>query len=745
MKPILSNFHIKLGNLGIVLALLLIAPAAWGATYYAVYADLGDGVQLYYRAETWPTASEKNQTVTNDIEEYLVSVLSAGDYLVLSGGASETVYANTVLDGDSQLAWTTGKNLRSAISTDPDYAQHSGQVILRSATQTTIHSNGADDFTIGLKGYPESGITVEATLNTKYGINLVSTSSGINIYYLKIQNTPLVGVFNQGNTNFVGLDISGQTVSGGGAFYDVSGSGTCSFFKFHGNLFGVRLDSASTTPSTKFYNGLFIGNTNSAVYCSTANAVNTSISNSILTANVSSLTTSHIVAGNAAGTITLKNNIITYHPTDPANYGLSNVTDGGGNLYRSPSFITHKNPGILVVGIDDSINFGRASAVKNLGMPVSFGINTASFSDWSGLNTALSGGNFEAVAHGHSHTNLSYTHGLDFAQIGGANCTVAYNGLTIVMDCDGADYDQTVNVTSSSYDTFSEIIAAYNGVKGWAISKSTAGGQNASSIGDGCQISGLSIFTAQSVPYTADFNRTGYTEGFFYNEIVQPKTLINSHISPYLCTTFYPPYNDTDAAIRSEIEDAGYSGNRGEANSAMLLSTADKFNIRYLDVNTWMGGAEPTEAVIRLRAGSLFEYMNYVGGIIVLYAHGESDFSLASWAILSDAVSQSGVRTMLFSAAVAALVAYTTPADNSDYYLRSNSPAIGSGVPILTYAQWIAAGGDFAGKNPTAGTFSIGAYQYQAQKTSDFPALPIWSGGGLDASKPTDAGSYVQP
>ena len=33
MKPILSNYHIKLGNLALVFALLLIGGQAWGATY----------------------------------------------------------------------------------------------------------------------------------------------------------------------------------------------------------------------------------------------------------------------------------------------------------------------------------------------------------------------------------------------------------------------------------------------------------------------------------------------------------------------------------------------------------------------------------------------------------------------------------------------------------------------------------------------------------------------------------------
>lgn len=60
-----------------------------------------------------------------------------------------------------------------------------------------------------------------------------------------------------------------------------------------------------------------------------------------------------------------------------------------------------------------------------------------------------------------------------------------------------------------------------------------------------------------------------------------------------------------------------------------------------------------------------------------------------------------------------------------------------------TYAEYWAAWGDFAGKGPTNGTFSIGAYQYQA-KGSNFPALPIWD-SFVRHSKSTDAGSYVQP
>jgi hypothetical protein len=76
------------------------------------------------------------------------------------------------------------------------------------------------------------------------------------------------------------------------------------------------------------------------------------------------------------------------------------------------------------------------------------------------------------------------------------------------------------------------------------------------------------------------------------------------------------------------------------------------------------------------------------------------------------------------------------------YTISGGSSSVGAGIPILTYAQWIAAGGDYVGRNPTNGTFSIGAYQYQKQ----MEGIPgkVWD-SSLKKSKSTDAGSYVQP
>jgi hypothetical protein len=82
----------------------------------------------------------------------------------------------------------------------------------------------------------------------------------------------------------------------------------------------------------------------------------------------------------------------------------------------------------------------------------------------------------------------------------------------------------------------------------------------------------------------------------------------------------------------------------------------------------------------------------------------------------------------------------TNPLLRADYSIPDNSPAATGGDPQLTYAQWIAAGGDFAGRNPTNGGFSIGAYQAQFKKSS---IVPLKFGKSTKASKPTDTGSYV--
>ena len=62
------------------------------------------------------------------------------------------------------------------------------------------------------------------------------------------------------------------------------------------------------------------------------------------------------------------------------------------------------------------------------------------------------------------------------------------------------------------------------------------------------------------------------------------------------------------------------------------------------------------------------------------------------------------------------------------------------GKPFLTYAQYLAAGGDLSGKNPSSAGYSVGPLQYQSMLEID-----PFDGPFLRRSKSTDAGSYVQP
>lgn len=79
-------------------------------------------------------------------------------------------------------------------------------------------------------------------------------------------------------------------------------------------------------------------------------------------------------------------------------------------------------------------------------------------------------------------------------------------------------------------------------------------------------------------------------------------------------------------------------------------------------------------------------------------------------------------------------------ADAANGNFRIRGPARTGSLPIWTYAEWLAAGGDFYGKYPTGGTLSTGAAQFQKKLIDDLFDEMI-----LKRSKSTDAGSYVQP
>ena len=151
----------------------------------------------------------------------------------------------------------------------------------------------------------------------------------------------------------------------------------------------------------------------------------------------------------------------------------------------------------------------------------------------------------------------------------------------------------------------------------------------------------------------------------------------------------------------------------------------------------------PTEAQIRGRVASLTEYLNYIGGVVVLYIHnGAEDYdwpaASANWDYLFDQLSKSNVMVKTFKDAMTYIsanaestsgsggeLAYTRSAghlgDASNYRIKGGSPlanagvnpCTASGVPLVCCTGAGTSSGcvDLAGRPAPVGAWDIGPYE----------------------------------
>ena len=201
------NFHIKLGKLLAVLALLCIAPAAWGATYCVK----PDGAVAFAGRAAAVVASAAACTAVQDANAALSVTaannagFSAGDVLYYSGKNATSPFA----DADySATAIAPGKAGASYLG----IADSAGGLYPRTTHNSGISPNGAQSGTTisGFRISPSDGAN-------KIGIGLWAVYTNLTLSNLTVNMAAVTGttdgIYGSANANN-GMSISGFAISG---------------------------------------------------------------------------------------------------------------------------------------------------------------------------------------------------------------------------------------------------------------------------------------------------------------------------------------------------------------------------------------------------------------------------------------------------------------------------------------------------------------------------------------------------
>ena len=268
MKPILSNLHIKLGKLAIVLALLLIGGQAWGATYYvsptgddgaagseaAPWATIGKAVvvtgdttdTVIFENGTYNTADGANGT-TNFRTRYSITwkARNAGQVIWKANHATGVVYAQPnasktpVIDGI--VIDATGTQ-QAANCLYADSAMTTTTITLKNIALINFTTAGFNAAVSGYSLYVENSSAISTNFTAGYAFRCSGLSAGV----ISIDGLALTMASNVGSTEHIGVYINA-----------LNSSAVTATVK---NLTGTL---ANTGANTTMY-GVYVRNVNSA-------------------------------------------------------------------------------------------------------------------------------------------------------------------------------------------------------------------------------------------------------------------------------------------------------------------------------------------------------------------------------------------------------------------------------------------------------------------------------------------------
>jgi hypothetical protein len=702
-------------RLFLLLLFLLLPVWCMGATYYVKKIDS----TIYYKSDTWPTASDGSVI---DLETLVESVTSDGDTVILSGGpvgGSGVSFIGTELDADGSLSIDKRLNFRGALSSDLGGVQNAGRVTLDANGQAVncvkIELSGAAIGTVSL-----SNVRIGNTANSATNYALFADTNNWQFYDLEL---------------FGGYRHIYNT-SASNTWHRIKSTGAGNTPVWNTNTCEYDLLIIENSASNGFYTSGGSPVLNNPIIIGTATTGIENNGTGTVTVNNGELfnigigdSTKYPIKNNSTGTIAVNNSIVLPNPGDMTKLDSGGTVTFSNSIYKSPLHRSGRRPHIVVLGLDDYTNLPlfRDTLVPKLEsygyrgtLALSCGTEPT-MAEWADMANLVARGH-EISAHGAAYSNMmTDRNGVQVQYTGAGTCSAA------VTD-DGGDYATLLTVTSSvgetenvsltitASTTLANVLTAFSG-KPYTITVSNTDTNK----------NGLPAKYFKTASY-ADI-KTSATEIVFdhtriaYGEMRDVKALIEANIPGYTCRTFIHPGNNADDTTRADALAMGFEGSRGSGlSSSTKMESIDIFNIEPVSLYVLFASAadpQTTDGLVEKYIATKVEYLKWVGGISAMYGHAVTEFTASAWDSVLAELSNERATVMTLGNAVAYLKSYDPSGDLAtadgmtytrtmvnaqDYRLRPGSPAINAGTDVgLTT--------DFLGKL-VRGLPDIGAYEY---------------------------------
>ena len=552
--------------------------------------------------DTWAKAA-------TTIQAAITAAGSGPDTIEIDGGPTGETYAERLTSGGANIT------LKGSLEVG-----RSGQV--------TIGTSGGHIINIAHTGWVFQHLSVTNAQASSYNLNLgfPTTWENCDIY----GGDRAVTTSNiTGTHTFTRCHFRDTTSTSYSIYLNLGAAGQavfnyCQFFNAASNAVTVN-----TGLAIDFNNCLFAGARASVIACLSSFSGAVRVRNSVGVAN-GLIDGSYYIMRNlssAGGTLTVSNSMILPNALNPDARLFENVIDGGGNIYKSPQFMSPRRPGyvcIIIDDYDDDFFSAVAALVKQYG--------------GSGATFAVCG---------------SPTYPLDHSYW---NDKWAGRAANVALGHEIASHSMT----------HVDLVLASTAVLEYEVETSKA--------------------TIESKIQAASGQ-------------------------PYECKSFVHPYNSDNATTQAAVQAAGYLGARG-VSTQFLMENIFVYDLPSYGPETLIG----TDNIER-NATALGEWLTWVGGVITLYLHSATEYSLVNLEMLISGLSKTHVQMVTMGTAIDLIrtgvdadadgTRWTqTFTDTSDLSLQSSSPCIRAGADLgLTE--------DFVGTAvPQRGTPDIGAYEF---------------------------------
>lgn len=708
---------------------------------------------LRYKVDAWPSASD---AAIASIGAALTAI-AAGDTLVLDGGVGGQTYiaADLYATTGTQIA-RDNQVLRTAISSDPDFAVHIGKVIF-DGTGLASYCASINAVGVTLQGMALTGSNAANPafrVNNKIGaiINDVevysvpfgfATISAAGFTMNRCLFRDLTGVSGDASQvmDLRGVNAAAQTLN----------FNNCRFENCAGFIRCIEDSKYTINFNNCAFNGFKaeVLRLLSTGISHTINFNNCTLDNVAFTATSTTTKLMLNQAYSGGGRINVRNTALcnTKFWVAPS-WPIAGIADGGGNVFLPPKYVRPSKKGIIIIGTDDwympddptpgsyagqdpeyHLKLGLLCSERGIRMTSAIPIKGLDSDKWDDIALLASRGH-ELASHTMSHPRLTNLDALVISYSGpGTAATLTKNGDIVTTSITGAP-ENNLSINLTDYHLVQDLknYIAGESAKGYACGYAVDAPQYTIS-------SNMADVSAQDI--YSDYTWQVDPDDFYAYELWTSRQTIEAEVNArypslgYQCRTFVHPNDDTDATVREYLT-LYYDGARGKNadNSYDLTAGVRLYGVWDMYIPQFFGDSGDFNGLsddeVRRRISALCAWLNYTGAIVLIYAHQVSEVSLEKWAVVLDVIAGSNCDTMTLGEAVDFLktgtasgeggeVKYSVPqVANPDYHLAKGSPCIRSGIDVglTTDADGVTI--------PTGAGFDIGPYFYKPEVDSGF-------------------------